>query len=206
MREVIHAQCTIKEEDIVPSLFVNSDQTQVVYAPGDKMTWTTTGSNQVQVHSGDEKCAFTALVSVASDGTVLPMQAIYSGKTYRSCPSPNSPHYHDLLQAEFLLEESGTATYWSNQKTMESFVNKILIPHFEKEKTRLGLPASQKCLWKIDVWSVHRSKSFRDWLHKNHPTIILDFVPGGCTGVFQPVMSEFSVFSNYQSSDHTMKM
>lgn len=24
------------------------------------------------------------------------------------------------------------------------------------------------------------------WMKKNHPTIILDFVPGGCTGVAQP--------------------
>ena len=81
-----------------------------------------------------------------------------------SCPSPNSPHYQDLLEAGFLIEESGTKIYWSNQKTMELFVDRILAPNFEKVKAELGLPASQKCLWKIDVWSVHRSKSFRDWL------------------------------------------
>ena len=69
---------------------------------------------------------------------------------------------------------------------MESFVNKILAPYFDKAKVKLGLLASQKCLWKIDVWSVHLSKSFRNWLHSRHPTIILSFVLGGCTGVFQP--------------------
>ena len=176
----------IKEEDIPATLFVNSDQTQAVFAPRDKVTYAATGSKQVQVQGEDEKRAFTVLVSVASDGTALPMQAIYSGKTNRSRPSPNSPHYQDLLEAGFLIEESGTKTYWSNQKTMESFVDKILAPFFEKEKTKLGLPTSQKCLWKIDVWSVHRSKSFRNWLRSKHPTIILSFVPGGCTGVFQP--------------------
>lgn len=176
----------VKEEDIPAMLLVNSDQTQAIFAPGDKITYAATGSKQVQVHGEDEKRAFTVLVSIASDGTVLPMQAIYSGKTHRSCPSPNSPHYQDLLEAGFLIEESGTKTYWSNQKTMESFVDRILAPYFEKVKAELGLPASQKCLWKIDVWSVHRSKSFRDWLHHKHPTIILSFVPGGCTGVFQP--------------------
>ena len=176
----------IKEEDIPATLFVNSDQTQAVFAPGDKVTYAATGSKQVQVQGEDEKRAFTVLVSVASDGTVLPMQAIYSGKTQRSRPSPNSPHYQDLLEAGFLIEESGTKTYWSNQKTMESFVDKVLAPYFEKGKAKLGLPASQKCLWKIDVWSVHRSKLFRNWLRSNHPTIILSFVPGGCTGVFQP--------------------
>lgn len=55
------------------ALLVNSDQTQVVFAPGDKMT-------------------FTVLISVASDGTLLPLQAIYSGLTNRSAPSQNAPH------------------------------------------------------------------------------------------------------------------
>ena len=176
----------IKEEDIPATLFINSDQTQAVFAPEDKVTYAATGSKQIQVQGEDEKRAFTVLVSIASDGTVLPMQAIYSGKTHRSFPSPNSPHHKDLLEAGFVIEESGTKTYWSNQKTMESFVHNILAPFFEKVKTELGLPASQKCLWKIDVWSVHRSKSFQNWLRIKHPTIILSFVPGSCTGVFQP--------------------
>ena len=100
----------IKEEDIPASLYVNSDQTQVVYAPGDKMTWAGTGSKQVQLLGGDEKRAFTALVSVASNGTLLPMQAIYGGKSRRSTPSPRAPNYDDLVKAGFLLEESGTDT------------------------------------------------------------------------------------------------
>lgn len=59
------------------------------------------------------------------------MQAIYSGKTQRSHPSSKSPHYVELINAEFLLEESGMATYWSNHETMHSFVNKIIAPYFE---------------------------------------------------------------------------
>ena len=34
--------------------------------------------------------------------------------------------------------------------------------------------------------SVHRSEEFRGWMRTNHPNIILDFVPGGCTGIHQP--------------------
>lgn len=63
----------IKEEDITAKLWVNLDQTQGVYAPGDKMTWAQKGSKQVPVHSAEEKRAFTLLVSVASDRTVLPI-------------------------------------------------------------------------------------------------------------------------------------
>jgi hypothetical protein len=69
---------------------------------------------------------------------------------------------------------------------MKSFVNTILVPHLDKKKMELNLPPSQKSLWQIDVWSVHRSDEFRGWMRKNHSNIILDFVPGGCTGVHQP--------------------
>ncbi|KAF9558800.1 hypothetical protein CPC08DRAFT_549321 [Agrocybe pediades] len=167
-------------------LYVNSDQTQVIYAPGNRMTWTAAGSSQVAIVGMEEKRAFTLMVSVAANGTLLPFQAIYVGLTKASLPSSTSPHYLDCTGANFLFEASGTKTYWSNQSTMKTFVNKILAPYFEERKQELGLPTSQKSLWQIDVWSVHRSEEFRGWMRKTHPNIILDFVPGGCTGVHQP--------------------
>lgn len=185
-RSFLRKVYVVKEEDIPAKLFVNSDQTQTVFASGDKLTWAETGAKQIPILGGEEKRAFTVLVSVACDGTVLPMQAIYSGKTHRSQPSPTSPNYSDLISNGFLLQESGTTTYWSNLETMKTFVNKILAPYFEKTKADLNLPQSQKALWLIDVWSVHRSKEFREWMHNHHSNIILDYVPGGCTGIVQP--------------------
>ena len=176
----------IKEEDIHAKLYINSDQTQLVYAPGNRMTWAQTGSKQVAVVGMDEKRAFTLLVSVAADGTILPFQAIFQGKTKLSLPAASSPNYDDAMKAGFKFEFSGTKTYWSNQETMRAFVNDILAPYFDGCKIELGLPIAQKSLWQIDVWSVHRSEEFRDWMHTKHPNIVIDFVPGGCTGVHQP--------------------
>jgi hypothetical protein len=130
----LHKAWVIKDEDIPAELLVNSDQTQVVFAPGDKMSWAETGSKQVAVLGIEEKRAFTVLISVASDGTVLPMQVIYTGKTSRSQPAATSPHHADLIAAGFLLQESGTTTYWSNLETMKIFVDKILSPYFERIK------------------------------------------------------------------------
>ncbi|KIJ90508.1 hypothetical protein K443DRAFT_49010, partial [Laccaria amethystina LaAM-08-1] len=187
----VHA---IKEEDIPAELYVNSDQTQIVYAPGNRMTWTQTGSKQVAVVGMDEKRAFTLLVSVAADGTILPFQAVYQGKTKLSLPVATSPNYNNAMKAGFKLEFSGTKTYWSNQKTigmltvtffgpslMRAFVNDILVPYFNRRKAELRLPIEQKSLWQIDVWSVHRSEEFRQWMRVNHPKVVVDFVPGGCT-------------------------
>jgi hypothetical protein len=69
---------------------------------------------------------------------------------------------------------------------MQDFVIHILDRYFEEEKKRLGLPPDQKSLWIPDVWSVQRSKAWRDWMRTNYPNTILDFIPGGCTGVSQP--------------------
>ncbi|KJA14623.1 hypothetical protein HYPSUDRAFT_97802, partial [Hypholoma sublateritium FD-334 SS-4] len=116
------------------------DQTQVVYTLEDKMTWAKTESKQVALSRDKEKCAFTILVSVACSGTILPMQAIYFRKTKCSWPPANAPNYNDLISLGFLLQESGTTTYWSNIETMKDFVNHILAFYFEKVKAELGLP------------------------------------------------------------------
>ena len=185
-RSFLQKAYVVKEYDMLPEFHVNSDQTQHLYAPGPKMTWAEKGSSQVEVIGEDEKRAFTVMVSVSADGTLLPFQAIYGGLTSRSCPNSSSPCYNEAIEAGFRFEFSGTKTYWANQKTMRNFVDHILAPYFTRKKEEAGRPPTQKTLWQIDVWSVHRSAEFREWMRKNHPTIIIDYVPGGCTGVAQP--------------------
>ncbi|KAJ8592551.1 hypothetical protein M405DRAFT_686519, partial [Rhizopogon salebrosus TDB-379] len=172
---------TMKEEDIPTPLYINSDQTQVVYAQGSSLTWAKTGSKQVSTIGNDEKRAFTVVVSISNDGTMLPLQAIYQGSTKGSCPSTSSDRYDDSLNAGFRFEFSNTKTYWSTHETMHDLVDNIIAPYFDKKKRELGLPLTQKSIWQIDVWSVHRSKEFRTWMKNTHPTIILHYVPGGCT-------------------------
>jgi DDE superfamily endonuclease len=45
---------------------------------------------------------------------------------------------------------------------------------------------TQKSLFNIDAYKVHGSKEFLGWMKGDHPNIIVDFVPGGCTSVGQP--------------------
>jgi hypothetical protein len=175
----------MKEEDIPAALYVNTDQTQAVYAQGSNLTWTQTGSAQVSVVGEDEKRAFTAVVSVSNSGVLLPFQAIYMGKSNRSCPDKSARSYDETQAAKFRFEYSNTGTYWSTQQTMHDLVDHIISPYFSEQKEKLGLPESQKSIWQIDVWSVHRSKEFRGWMKAHHPNIIMHYVPAGCTGVFQ---------------------
>ncbi|KAG1866768.1 hypothetical protein F4604DRAFT_1881797 [Suillus subluteus] len=149
----------IKEEDIPASLYVNTDQTQVIYAQGSSLTWTKCGAIQVSTIGKDKKCAFTAVVSIACSGKMLPLQMVYEGATTKSCPRPTASHYDDCISKGFRFKFSKTDTYWSTHETMESLVNNIA-PYFEQEKVVLGLPHSQKTIWQIDLWSVHHSVKF----------------------------------------------
>jgi hypothetical protein len=80
MRSTLWKVYVIKEEDITDTaLFINSDQTQGVYAPGNRMTWAETGAKQVSLIGMDEKCAITIMVLVTADRILLPFQAVYQG-------------------------------------------------------------------------------------------------------------------------------
>ncbi|THU79608.1 hypothetical protein K435DRAFT_697428 [Dendrothele bispora CBS 962.96] len=181
----------IRNYNIPAALRVNTDQTQSVYAPSTKMTWNQSGVKQVDISGHDEKRAFTLVPSISASGEVLPMQAIYKGGTAQSCPNAQTPAFKEAKRLGFLLEPSKMDTYWSNIDTMKNLVSKIIAPYFERTKKQLDLSdaqqKSQYSMWKIDCWSVHRSEEFLTWMKENHPQIIILFVPGSCTGVFQPL-------------------
>ena len=150
------------------------------------MTWAKTGAKQVSVVGVNEKCAFTLLISITVDGTLLPFQAIYIGLMKHSCSWPDALHVADLEKAGFCLKFLETKTYWSNHETMHAFVDHILAPYFDHVKVQMNLSLTQKSLRQIDVWSVYWLQEFQAWMTAMHPTIILNYVPGGCTGVLQP--------------------
>ncbi|KAF8599168.1 hypothetical protein BDV93DRAFT_449716 [Ceratobasidium sp. AG-I] len=177
--------CVVRDEDIPACCIVNADQTQVVYNAGSHSTWNSSGERQVHVLGVEEKRAFTLLVAVSLSGDVLPFQAIYSGKTSRSLPESTALGFAAASTLGFSLDYSGTSTYWSTQATMRRFISDILAPYFLAQRQLHNLPATQRCILQVDCWSVHRSAEFRDWMAANYSWIILQYVPGGCTGLFQ---------------------
>jgi len=151
------------------------------------MTWNKAGEKQVETKGQDEKRAFTLVPSISASSDLLPFQAVYHGKTALSCPSPKAPGIAEAQKLQFKFEASKTKTYWSTQEMMRKLVDKIIVPYFNKKKRELGLLDVQDALWKIDCWSVHKSAEFQMWMKKVHKNIIILFVPGGCTGIWQPL-------------------
>ncbi|KAH9991225.1 hypothetical protein BJV74DRAFT_772349 [Russula compacta] len=192
LHEVFLREAYVTHDHAIPAaLQVNTDQTQMVYQQGTKMTWNKKGAKQVATTGHDKKQAFTLVPSILASGEWLGTQAIYQGKSPASCPLPNAKFYKEAIGLGLRLKFSNMKTYWSTQQTMKELVNKIIALYFEEKKEELNLPTMQCSIWKIDCWSVHKLEEFLSWMKKTHPTIIIIFIPGCCTGVWQPLMSEF---------------
>ena len=182
----------IRDYSIPASCCVNSDQTGYYYSwPGDS-TYDPIGTNQVTIVGKEDKRAFTIMVGVSMSGEVLPFQVMYGGKTNASLPEINNPtsEFKDAndkaMKLLFRFEPTGvTNNHWSNLETMKIYVQSMLSVYFDKQRTLLKRP-NQTCIWTIDCWSVHHSQEFRDWMLKKYPWILVWYVPGGCTGIFQP--------------------
>ncbi|QRV77888.1 DDE superfamily endonuclease [Ceratobasidium sp. AG-Ba] len=181
----VRLACLIRDEEIPACCIVNADQTQVVYSAGSGSSWNQSGERQVSVLGADEKRAFTLMVGISMSGKVLPLQGIYAGKTTRSVPDSSSNGFERARTLGFQFLPSLRGTYWSTLSTMQSYVNEHLAPYFRNQICIHDLPANQRCVFQIDCWALHRSAEFRNWMSTNYPWIVLQYVPGGCTGLFQ---------------------
>ncbi|KIY62319.1 hypothetical protein CYLTODRAFT_326798, partial [Cylindrobasidium torrendii FP15055 ss-10] len=173
---------TIKEEDIVEAMMLNTDQTFMPYSHGCGMTYELEGSHQVTTIGQDEKRAFTAVVTVAANREMLPIQAVYGGSdATRSLPKAKSAYHSEATKAGMKFTLSGNDKHWSTHQTMHELVDDIIAPYFARKRRELGLEPNRKAIWLIDVWSVHRSEEFRTWMKTHHPNIKVFYVPAGCT-------------------------
>ncbi|KAG8786824.1 hypothetical protein FRC12_016212 [Ceratobasidium sp. 428] len=118
-------------------------------------------------------------------GSAIPPQVIYAGKTARCTPDASSAGFACAQESGIRFVPSGTTSYWSSLETMQLYVTDHLVPYFLDQIRINNLPANQRCVFQIDCWSVHWSAKFRNWMAANYPWIVLQYVPGGCTGLFQ---------------------
>jgi hypothetical protein len=185
MRSFLRNVAYIKFHDVRhPELVLNWDQTPVIVQDRESTTFAERGSKQVAVVGKEEKRAWTSLIAVSKAGEALPTQIVMKGGSVRSLPPSNAPMTQEA-NARGITFVWNPKNYWSSHKTMRLYVEDIVVPYFQKQKKRLGLSDDQVCVVQLDVWSVHKSREFRRWIRRTYPWIILDFVPGGLTGLWQ---------------------
>lgn len=127
----------------------------------------------------DDKRQITAVVASSLDGCLLPLQLIFQGKTDASLP----PHTDASRNAGFHLTKS--SNHWSSQETMQEWCSHILVTWRSKMIQAHNLPENAAVVLQLDVWAVHISKEFRDFISNQHPYVRLVYIPPNCTSKLQ---------------------
>ena len=99
-------------------------------------------AERVEIVGADNKRQITALFTVSMAGDFLPVQLIYQGKTSKCLPPCVFPlDWHVVY----------SANRWSNDTTMQGYVDKILLPCIQKKREELQLESDYPTLAIFDV-------------------------------------------------------
>jgi hypothetical protein len=174
---------TILNENIHPLMVVNADQTGVILVPGGtQQTYEEQGVKQVLIHGKEEKRAFTAVLATSLDGSVLPSQSVWMGKTEQSLPSQNANYsQRNIAESEGHCFVLNPRKHWSSFQTTKSWFIFIIEPYRQRMITKYTLSHNAKMIVYLNCWSVHRGKELATWLKSTYTWLILIFVPANCT-------------------------
>ena len=132
LNEIAEAVATYNIPD---QLIIHVDQTPSKFVPTENVTMAEKNSQHVAKKGGNDKRGMTLTLSETVDGTALPFQLIYRGKTARSLPATNFPEGFCLSYNE---------KHWSNEKETLRLINEVIHPYMQRTKTRLSLAENAK--------------------------------------------------------------
>ncbi|KAJ6513471.1 hypothetical protein C8R45DRAFT_1050224 [Mycena sanguinolenta] len=146
----------IESEHVPASLVVNYDQTGNYILPNGSQTFEVRGAKQVSVAGKDEKRAYTIGMATCADGKPLPTEQIWSGKSKLSLPKETADGYQQVKD----YASNKKTSHFSTQSTMQDWVTKAVI------EADQDLDDDQKIILYIDIYPVHTSQEFRDFVFK----------------------------------------
>ena len=146
------------------------------------------------MHNLDDKRAVTGVVSGTYDGTLLPLQIIYQGKTTACEPSPDTyPSDFDITHTE---------SHWSNKISKFSFFNNVLKPYVDKKRAEQGYGQETYALIIFDFHKSNLHKELYEYMEKENWCFKL--VPERCTDFCQPMdLSVNGAFKRYLRQEWT---
>jgi len=117
-------------KDIPADLIINWDHTWLKYVPMSNWTMEHKGAKRVEIAGSDDKRQLTALFSYTLSRKFLPPQVIYAGKSPACLPKVTILNGWNL---------TFTPNHWSNEQTIMTYLQAILIPYVEKTRADLNL-------------------------------------------------------------------
>ena len=172
----LHNIVTLIEEHNNPeSLVMNLDQTLLKYVPVSHNTMAKKGVKSVSIAGSGDKRGITDTFVTSLDGTFLPIQLIYGGKTKQSLPRYKFPESFSF---------SLNPKHFSNTEESIKIINEIVVPYVEIEREKLG-DKSQPALLILDVFRGQMTSEVTTLLQENNIFFVTG--PNNMTHLFQPL-------------------
>lgn len=166
----------VKMEEIPSQLIFNWDQTGLHLVPASNWTMARKGSKRVEMKGIEDKRQITAVFCGTLCGEFLPVQLIYTGKTDRCHPSYSFPLDWSITHSD---------NHWSNESTMLTYINDIIVPFVERVRDDLGTDNSQAALAVFDHFKGQLTGNVMAALERNNIQSVL--IPATCTDRLQPL-------------------
>jgi len=128
----------------------------------------------VEISGIKHKRQITAVFAACLDGSLLPIQLIYSGKSRACLPHTKFPSDWHITYFH---------NHWANESTSKDYVEKIIIPYLRQE---LCLAHNHHSLCVFDNFKGQLTDDVLQHLEKNHIDMV--FVPPNCTDRLQPTL------------------
>jgi hypothetical protein len=163
----------IQKYNIPAALVINLDQFGQRLLSVLNRTRVTKGTKTVGILGVEDKRQITGVAAAAMNGKFLGIHAIWQGKTDRCHPKSAESHS--------CLIHTHSANHWSTLGTMKDFVTRLVLPYVKGVIEELRLPQDQHSVLMVDMWKVHLSAEFRDFLSKCTPPIEVNYIEAGTT-------------------------
>jgi len=183
---------------VPPALLINLDQFGQKLLSILNRTRVTKGSKTVGVLGVEDKRQITGVGAVSARGDFLGIQAIWQGKTAR-CHPKDVPTHSKLLHTH-------SANHWSTLATMKDLIDRMIKPYIARVIVELNLPANQVSILMVDMWKVHLTQEFRDYVSAIQPRIELNYIEAGTTPKAQRTALSHSSSSLFYSSTASLSL
>ena len=124
----------------------------------------------------DDKRQTTAVFAITPLGDFLAPQLIYQGTTTKRLPSVRFPHGFDV---------TCTDNHWSNECTMECYLDNILLPYITTTRAKYKLDATQPAMVVFDTFRGQCTEQILSKLEENSVHVVI--IPAKCTDHLQPL-------------------
>ena len=162
--------------DIPDELIINWDQTGLPLVPTGEWTMHRAGEKIIPIANSDDKHQITAVLAASMAGEYLAPQLIFQGKTQRCHPPVAFPKGWDIWHSE---------NHWSNEDTMQRYIEQIIIPFIDQKRQDLSLDKSHTALVLFDCFRGQITATIESLLQQNN--IVAVRIPPNCTDKLQPM-------------------